>query len=72
MKLPLTSGKELVKILSKKGFKTTRIKGSHAQLENNEGIKITVPLHDKEIGRGLLSKILRDAKIPKEEYLKLK
>ncbi len=69
MKLKLVDGKALIKILSKKGFVIKRQSGSHVQLEDNEGRRVTVPLHPgREVGRGLLGKILRDAEISREEY----
>ena len=73
MKLVLVGGKTLIKILSKKGFVFKRQKGSHIQLEDNEGRLVTVPIHSgREIGRGLLGKILRDAEITRREYEKLR
>lgn len=72
MKLVLVDGKTLIKILSKKGFVFKRQKGSHVQLEDTEGRRVTVPFHNKEIGRGLLGKILRDAEISREEYDRLR
>ncbi|MBI2543131.1 MAG: type II toxin-antitoxin system HicA family toxin [Candidatus Aenigmarchaeota archaeon] len=72
MKLVLVDGKTLIKILNKKGFTFKRQKGSHAQLEDNEDRRVTVPIHMKEIGRWLLSRILRDAEISRDEYEKLR
>ncbi|MGC9085317.1 MAG: type II toxin-antitoxin system HicA family toxin [Thermoproteota archaeon] len=57
----------------KKGFVIKRRKGSHVQLEDNKGRRVTVPIHPgRVIGRGLLRKILRDAEISVEEYEKLR
>ena len=51
MKLRLVDGKSLIKVLSKKEFIMKRQKGSHVQLENNEGKIVTVPLHPgRDIG----------------------
>jgi len=53
-KLPRLSGKEVIKIISKIGFKTIRQKGSHVfMMKETENKKVTtvVPLHD-EIDRG--------------------
>jgi predicted RNA binding protein YcfA (HicA-like mRNA interferase family) len=73
MKLVLVSGEKLIKILTKKGFEIKRRKGSHVQLEDNVGRRVTVPIHPgREIGRGLLRKILRDSEISIEEYEKLR
>jgi predicted RNA binding protein YcfA (HicA-like mRNA interferase family) len=73
MRLVPVSGEELVKILYKKGFIIKRRKGSHVQLEDAEGRRVTVPIHpERVIGRGLLRKILRDAEISIEEYERLR
>lgn len=73
MKLVSVSGKRLIKILNKKGFEVKRQKRSHVQLEDDFGRRVTVPIHPgREIGRGLLRKILRDAEISVEEYGELR
>ncbi len=67
MILPTISGFKLIKILSKNGFQIKRRKGSHVtmtKITNNKTIKLTVPLH-KELKKGTLSRILKEAKINK-------
>lgn len=66
-KLPLLSGTEVCKILNKVGFIEVRQKGSHKSLRHKDGRTTVVPMH-KEIGRGLLGKILKDAEISREEF----
>ena len=70
MKLPLVSGREVVKALSRIGFYVVRQRGSHIRLyhPNREGV--TVPNH-KEIDRGTLLGILVDAGISVEDLLEL-
>lgn len=73
MKLAPIGGKKLIKILNEKGFAVKRQKGSHVQLEDDFGRRVTVPVHpSRGIGRGLLRKILRDAEISVEEYEELR
>ena len=68
-KLPVISGFELIKILTKNcGFRILRQKGSHVTLTNDISF-ITVPLHD-ELDKGTLNSILKDAKISRREFLK--
>ncbi len=68
-KLPVVSGQELIKILTKHfGFRILRQKGSHATLTNDISF-ITVPLHP-ELDKGTLNAILKDAKINREEFMK--
>jgi len=70
-KLPLLTAKELIKILGKFGFHVIRQRGSHIYLKHQDGRCTVVPLHaDKEIGRGLLKRILNETEISRDEFLK--
>jgi len=67
------SGKEVIKMLSKVGFQTVRQKGSHVILvkETADGKRSTVvPLH-KEVDKGTLLEIIRQAGLKKEEFIDL-
>ena len=66
--LPILSGREIIKVLNKLGYREVRQRGSHIRLSCLNKQSITVPNH-QEISRGLLRKILRDAKISIEEFL---
>ena len=71
-KLPSLTGKELVSSLKKVGFIVERQRGSHVFLKHDDGRATVVPIHSGEtIGPGLLSKILRDAEMTKDELLKI-
>jgi len=72
-KLPILSGKAVVKALSKIGFEHVRTRGSHAILnkQTEDGkITIPVPLH-KELAKGTLKSIMRQADLSLEDFLKL-
>lgn len=69
-KLPIISGKEIIKTLSKLGFVPTRQKGSHVFLKHRDGRRTVVPLHD-EVNRSTLMDILAETKVSKEEFVKL-
>lgn len=73
-KLPRVSGKDIIKILSKIGFTHERTRGSHSILnkQDKERGKITVPvpLH-KELAKGTLKSIMKQAGLDLEELLKL-
>ena len=67
-KLPSLTGKEIVSLLKKAGFMVGRQRGSHVFLKHEDGRATVVPVHSGErIGPGLLSKILRDVEMTKEE-----
>ena len=69
---PKISGKELSNILLKIGFVKLRQTGSHMFLER-QGIRTTIPIHNnKDIGDGLLNKILKDVKLTKNDLRKLR
>ena len=72
-KLPLISAVELIKILSKIGFKAVRQEGSHVFLRHKDGRTTVVPNHPGEkLDRGLLNKILKkDIQISREEFERL-
>ncbi len=69
-KIPPVSAKIVVKMLEKIGYFVARQKGSHIRLCHKNKWPITVPNH-KILGKGLLRKILRDAELTTEEFLKL-
>jgi len=68
-KLPIIQGKDVIKALQKIGYTKTRQRGSHVRLQCPGRKSITVP--DHTIGRGLLRKILRDAKISPEDFIRM-
>jgi predicted RNA binding protein YcfA (HicA-like mRNA interferase family) len=71
-KLPSLTGKEVVSLLKKVGFIVERQRGSHVFLKHDDGQATVIPIHSGEtIGPGLLSKILRDVEMTKDELLKI-
>jgi len=68
-RLPLLSWRKVVKALSKDGFKVARQRGSHLILVKEDRV-VPVPKY-KEIKRGLLSEIMIEAGLSKEEFLRL-
>ena len=71
-KLPLISGKELVKIFSKLGYEVDHQTGSHMILRQRipPHRRLTVPNH-AEIAKGTLLAIIKQAGLTREEFLKL-
>ncbi len=62
--MPL-SGKEMMKLLKENGWVLVRINGSHHILAK-DGEIVVVPIHsNKSLGKGLESKILKQARIKK-------
>ena len=72
MKLPLVSGKKMIKILSLKGFQVIRQRSSHIQMKDSKGRLVTVPVHgEKPVSTGITLKILHGAEISREEFIEL-
>ncbi len=71
-KIPVVSGMDCIKALEKIGYVVIRQKGSHIRLKDkNERLPaVTVPDH-KELRPGLLRKILNDADLTVEDFLRL-
>jgi predicted RNA binding protein YcfA (HicA-like mRNA interferase family) len=69
-RLPQISGRELVRVLEKLGYRNARQKGSHMRLLHRDRKPLSVPDH-KIIGKGLLHKILRDAGIDADQLRQL-
>lgn len=71
-KLPRIKGKQIIKTLGKMGFEVIRVKGSHHFLQHQDGRCTVVPVHSGEIiGPGLLSKILADCEISRDDLISL-
>ena len=71
-RLPRVTGADVVRALQQDGFFVVRQRGSHAFLRHADGRATVVPLHAGEtIGPGLLSKILRDARMERERFERL-
>lgn len=69
--LPRISGRECVKALLKMGFTLRRQHGSHMILRRDEPFgQLVVPDH-KELDRGTLRAILRQASLSVDQFLEL-
>ena len=71
-KLPVCSGKKVVKALKKIGYEVDHQTGSHIILRHVRPPhrRLTVPNH-KEIAKGTLRKIIKEAGLTVEEFLEL-
>ena len=76
-KLPVVSGKKIIKMLVQLDYKVVRQKGSHVRLQKLTQLgehKITIPNH-KEIAKGTLNDILLKVSlwnsIPRDKLIKL-
>ena len=66
--MPMTS-KEMIQLLEANGFVYVRQNGSHMLLKNsNTGKTVIVPVHARDLKKGLEQKILKDAGIKKKNW----
>ena len=71
-KLPTLSGSEVIKILIKNNFKVVGRKSRHIRLKKKDGeTRIVIVPDHKEIKKGTLSSILRQAGLSRKEFLEL-
>ena len=67
-KLPVLSPKRLIKIIEKLGFQLDHKTGSHFIFYNeNNKKRVTIPYHTKDLPKGTILSILKQAGITKEE-----
>lgn len=72
MRLPSLKSLQVVKVLEKLGFERKRQTGSHLILAHGITKKIIpVPMHNKDIKRGLLTHIIKQTGLTINEFTKL-
>ncbi|MEX2017075.1 MAG: type II toxin-antitoxin system HicA family toxin [Candidatus Pacearchaeota archaeon] len=72
-KLPILSGKDIVKILSKIGYEHIRTRGSHMiMVRQTEKTKKTIPVpNHKELAKGTLRAIMSQADLKLDDLMNL-
>lgn len=73
-KLPILTGREIIKALEKAGFQKRNQTGSHVHLigidKENKKRLVTVPDHgNTEIPKGTLLSIIRQSGLTREEFI---
>ncbi|MBI4430625.1 MAG: type II toxin-antitoxin system HicA family toxin [Candidatus Omnitrophica bacterium] len=69
-KLPVVSGQKVIKALQTLGYTIRSQEGSHVHLRHPGRPPLTIPNH-KEIARGTLRAIIRQANLSVEEFIRL-
>ncbi len=70
VRLPVLSGDDFVRAVARIGYSVDRREGSHMTLIGPAGRRLTVPRH-RELGRGLLRALIRDAGLTREAFMEL-
>jgi predicted RNA binding protein YcfA (HicA-like mRNA interferase family) len=55
----MMTGESIVKKLSKQGWRTVSIRGSHNKMESATGKIVVIPCHKKDLPKGTLNAILK-------------
>ncbi len=71
-KLPVVSGRDVIKVLTKIGFVTDRVKRSHVFMIRKEPkfLAVSVPNH-KKLKKGTPGNILNMAELETDDFVKL-
>jgi predicted RNA binding protein YcfA (HicA-like mRNA interferase family) len=71
-RLPAVKPQELIRVLERRGWHVIRTRGSHYVFKHREfPNRIVVPVHGRELKRGILTAIMKDAGISREELREL-
>ena len=72
-KLPIVKPKQVIAALQRADFFIDHQTGSHARLihQTESHRRVSVPMHNKDLKKGTLKNILRQAEVSVEEFIKL-
>ena len=72
-KLPVLTAREVVRVLERAGYYIHHQTGSHARLfhSTRSELRVTIPIHTGDLPPSLLKRILKQADLTHEEFLKL-
>jgi predicted RNA binding protein YcfA (HicA-like mRNA interferase family) len=72
-RLPTLTSKEVLRALERGGFYIHHQSGSHARLlhRSRSDLRVTIPIHNKDLPIKTLRSIIRQAGLSVEEFLKL-
>lgn len=68
-RVPSLTPRQVQRILLAEGFELVASKGSHFYFVKGTATVVTVPMHARELPRGLLLAIIKQSGIPQERFL---
>jgi predicted RNA binding protein YcfA (HicA-like mRNA interferase family) len=73
MKLPVIKPRQAIKAFQKAGWYIDHQTGSHIIMcpEDNRAVTLSIPRHERDMPKGLLSGLIKDAGLTYEEFIKL-
>jgi len=70
-RLPALKPKQVIRALSKAGFFVDHQTGSHVIMyKDDSSPPVTIPYHNKDLKRGTVRNILKQAQLTAEEFIK--
>ncbi len=69
-RLPVCSGQDAIRAFQKLGYQVDHQSGSHVILRHPQMRRLTVPNH-RELAKGTLRALIREAGLTKEEFVNL-
>jgi predicted RNA binding protein YcfA (HicA-like mRNA interferase family) len=71
--LPILRSRQAISALQRAGFVVHRVSGSHYMLKHPDKpmLRVTVPYHNRDLKRGTIQSIVKQAGFTNEEFLKL-
>jgi len=69
-KLPALKSRDIIRVLQKAGFVENRQKGGH-KIFKKGNLRVTVPVHTKDLKKGTVHAIIEQAGFTLEEFLEL-
>jgi len=71
-RLPTVTPRQMIQVLQRAGFEIDHQTGSHVVLRRvSDGQRIVVPMHNRDLGRGLTLQIVKSAGLSRDEFVEL-
>lgn len=70
-RIPSLTSRELLAALHKAGYVDSRQTGSHLILKHASRPSVVIPMHARDVNRGTLLRIVRQAGFTTDEFVKL-
>lgn len=65
--LPVVKPRKVINAFEKAGFIKIRTRGSHVQMKKGN-LLVTIPFHNRDLNKGTLASILRQAQMTVDEF----
>jgi predicted RNA binding protein YcfA (HicA-like mRNA interferase family) len=71
-RLPTVRPRQVIRALERVGFEVDHQTGSHVVLwRASDGCLVVVPVHNRDLGRGLTLRIIKSAGLTRDEFAEL-